>query len=287
MPTAKTPAYLISGTGTVTVMTGGKVYTADKSHRNYQNIVGAIKAKRWKGLDKLFDIGAAIEKRSKKTLKVKDGKVYYGKDEVHNTVVDRILQFMDEKLDFKPLFNFLRRKLKVDSPERAEQLYTFMEKNNLPLTYDGYILAYKYVRDDYTDCHSRKFDNTPGNTVSMPREKVVDNPNVACGPGLHVGGLDYVRTGGERCVLVKVDPADVVSVPVDHGWAKCRVCKYTVLQDFEDYRKAEAVKQQDVSPDYGDEEHSDYNDDEEECPDCGYYVEDCCCDENDDEESEV
>jgi hypothetical protein len=263
MATTKIPAYLISGTGTVTVMSGsdGKVYTADPNHKNYQGIRDAIKAKRWKGLEKLFNIGHTIEKRSRKTLKVKDGQIYYGKEVIHNVVADRILQFMEEGLDFKPVLNFLRRKLKVDTVERAEQLYLFMEKNNLPLTHDGYILAYKYVRDDYMDVHSGKFDNHPGKSPEMPRDQVEDDSSVGCGRGLHVGGLEYVRSGGSRCVLVKVDPADVVSVPKDEYYRKCRTCKYTVLQDFENYREAEPVKQKDVGTEYGDE-----------CEECGYNI---------------
>ena len=71
----------------------------------------------------------------------------------------------------------------------------------------------------------------------MPRNKISDDPRVACHEGLHCGNLAYVRDfggtdGGKRIVIVRVDPADVVCVPYDSSMHKVRVCKYTVVGNY-------------------------------------------------------
>jgi hypothetical protein len=272
---SKVPAYLISGTGIVTVYMNGKMYTAAPSHSAYAKIMKALKEKRWAKLPKLFDISAGIVKKGKKKLAVKDGQIFYGNEPVHNVVTNRILSFMKDGLDFKPLLNFLKRLLQNPSKNSVACLYRFMEANELPVTWDGYVVAYKKVTDDYKDFKTGTFDNSVGKTVEMPRQNVVDDPQESCGPGLHVGGLKYARldfmSGQGRIVLVKVDPKDVVSVPVDYSSAKCRTCKYVVTDDFS---KEESLTQTDVASSWGKSEYADEYDAEYEDED----------DDDDDEE---
>jgi hypothetical protein len=103
----------------------------------------------------------------------------------------------------------------------------------MPITTKGTFLAYKGIREDGKDVHSGTIDNSPGQTPTMPRRLVNDDPNQGCSQGLHVGAFEYASHWGPRVVLVEVDPADVVSVPADHSYQKCRACKYKVLRDSE------------------------------------------------------
>jgi hypothetical protein len=243
MSTSKAPAIIITNSGTITVSTKGKTYSAAPSHANYTAIKNAVKAKQWAKLPKLFDVGEAINRRGRKTITVKNGQVLCDGVPLHNMVVDRIFQFMKEGLDFKPLVNFLRKLVKNPSENSVAQLYKFMEANNLPVTWDGYILCYKRVTDDYRDFHTRSIDNRPGAKPKMLRSNVADDPNSACHTGLHVGGLNYVHDFANEghVMLVKVDPVNVVSVPNDSSCGKCRVCEYEVLSEFYEgqNRKAE------------------------------------------------
>lgn len=283
MSSTKALAYTISASGNITVYINNKVYTACKDHVNYQQILTKLKAKKFGGLAKLFDVSLSINKRARGSLTVKNGQVLYGGQPVHNYVVDRILQFMRDKLDFKPLVNFLRRLLKNPSAASVEQLYRFVEANNLPLTWDGYILCYKKVTEDYKDCHSRSIDNSVGKTVKMERSKVVDDPQSTCHAGLHVGGLNYVRDfnglGKGHVMLVKVDPANVVSVPVDCASGKCRCCEYYVMAELTDLTKE--VQQAEASTyGYTEENYREEADDDGECDNCGELLDDCTCEED-------
>jgi hypothetical protein len=127
---------------------------------------------------------------------------------------------------------FLERLKENPSRKVIEHLFRFLRAcDRVTVDTDGMIYAYKGVRGDYKDVHSGRFDNRPGTTHSMPRNHVEDDPAVACAAGFHVGSYSYASNWGERVVLVKVDPADVVSVPYDHGSQKMRVCKYEVIEE--------------------------------------------------------
>jgi hypothetical protein len=64
----------------------------------------------------------------------------------------------------------------------------------------------------------------------MDRSKVDDDPNNTCSKGLHVASLPYLQHyPGSVTVLVKVNPANVVSIPTDYNNSKMRVCEYEVF----------------------------------------------------------
>lgn len=88
------------------------------------------------------------------------------------------------------------------------------------------------MKSDFKDVHSGTFDNSPGKTLEMPRNKISDDPKEACHEGFHVGALGYAGSfNGDvgKMVICKVDPADVVCVPYDANQQKMRVCKYKVV----------------------------------------------------------
>ena len=116
-----------------------------------------------------------------------------------------------------------------------EQLYPFMQHNDIEVSDDGCLLAYKKVRGDYYDIHSGTIRNAPGDKPSMPRVMVQNDPSQTCSAGLHVCAKSYLSNFGndssDKVVIVKVNPKDVVSVPYDYNGAKMRVCEYEVLAD--------------------------------------------------------
>ena len=69
----------------------------------------------------------------------------------------------------------------------------------------------------------------------MPRRNVCDNANIGCSDGFHAGSLDYARQygNGGHLMVVEIDPADVVSVPLDCDQQKLRTSKYKVVSLFE------------------------------------------------------
>jgi len=101
-------------------------------------------------------------------------------------------------------------------------LYSFLEHNGHPLTEGGHFIAYRGVTEDFKDMHTRTFNNSPGSVCEMPREEVDDNPNNTCSTGLHVASFKYASDFGPKVVEVKINPKDVVAVPVDYNGIKMR-----------------------------------------------------------------
>lgn len=168
-----------------------------------------------------------------------DGIINYQGEPLPPELNERLIDMVQEKVDYKVLTNFWTRLQNNPSMRSVQQLFRFLAQSGIPLTNDGYILSYKSVTVDYKDHHTRRVDNTVGVVNEMPRNKISDDPNTACHYGYHVGALEYARTfGGSGSVIVicKVDPADVVCVPYDHSSQKVRVCKYEVVGVWGDAR---------------------------------------------------
>ena len=216
----------------------------------------------------LFDLERAVEDYVQGSMEVKDCEVRFQGEVIHNYVVDRILDFMRRGLPYKPLFRFLERLMANPSSRAVDELYRFLEHKSMPLTPDGCFLAYKGVRHDFTDHYSGKFSNAVGQVLEMRRNGVCDNADLGCSSGFHAGtheyALGYCRGGG-NLMIVKIDPADVVSVPNDCECQKLRTCKYEVVSLHE---TIETPLDDGLNSDYGD--YDDYGDEDLESYDHGY-----------------
>ena len=170
---------------------------------------------------------------------VKGEQVFYNGIELNNAIVDTIRTMMNNDLDFSYMVNFLRRALQSGSRRVLNELFTFLQACGLTITPDGCFLAYKTVRYDYLDKHSRTIDNSVGTVIPrMERVMVDDDCNNLCSRGYHVGALAYAGPGGtfndesDHVMIVKVAPEDVVSVPVDYNGQKLRCCWYEVVGEY-------------------------------------------------------
>jgi hypothetical protein len=169
-------------------------------------------------------------------IEVKDGNLYVFDEPVHSTLATRVLSFLEAGLDCVHLFKFIL-KLNLNPSKRAvDELYTFLEHRALPITDNGNFLAYKAVREDYTDKYTGKFLNTIDAVLEMPRNKVDDDKNVGCSYGFHAGTVEYAKDfmGREgHLMIVEINPADVVSIPTDCQFQKLRTSKYKVVGEYE------------------------------------------------------
>ena len=228
--------YIVSGTGVMTIVVDNKSYTVGYDHPNYMAIKECVVNNDESKIEELIDIPSAIEDYAEGKVTVTDGVLRYDGEEIHNSLTDRIMGMMRTGFPFEPMIKFLANVLENHSNRAVQELYTFLEHKNLPITEDGCFLAYKAVTDDYKDKWTGEIDNSVGQTVSMQRRKVNDDCGVGCSDGLHCGALEYVESyraehAGDRVVIVKVNPKDVVSVPTDCECQKVRTCEYQVNAD--------------------------------------------------------
>lgn len=223
----------------ISLILNGKPYQVNRDHVNYAQICEALKVKSYDSIPELIVVAKAISKyiqmvdRSGLVVDEGQGIITYKGFEIHHTLVDRIFQMMKEGFDIKPLVNFLFNLFQNPSEKAIDELYTFLEYGKMPITDDGHFIAYKRVRSDYKSIHDGKTDNNIGMDVSMPRDQVNDNSKDTCSRGLHICSFDYLKEySGDRVIIVKVNPANVVSIPTDYSSTKARVCHYTVIGEL-------------------------------------------------------
>ena len=228
--------FIAKSTSIVLFPAGRAPLTIDSSHPNFVAVREAIAAADYEGAVALADVPAFIAKVSAGKVTVTADGVFYNGEALHNYLTQRMLEFMAEGLPFEHYCCFLENVMDNPSMVSRKELYLFLEAANLPITDDGCFLAYKAVRSDYTDKHTGKFDNSPGAVLEMERREVDDDRTRACSYGFHAAAYDYAKNflgaNGDRLMVVKINPRDVVSVPSDYQNQKLRTCRYEVVSEI-------------------------------------------------------
>lgn len=206
-------------------------------------------------LTDLAEPARTIEASGNGKVTVSHGVVHYDGEPIHNAITERILWGLGEGYDMDAYVAFLENLMENPSKRAVTELYGFIEKHKMGITPDGHILGYKKVTEDYRDIHSRTFDNKPGTILEMPRNKVDDDKDRTCSTGFHFCAFSYLPSfgsgKGDRVVLVKVNPRDVVSIPSDYNDAKARTCRYEVVGEYEGDDLEDILSQKPVFTEYG------------------------------------
>lgn len=232
---------IMVGDGELIVTVDNQVYSVTREHPAYAKLFEAYKdndANTFVGLVNVKDHMKTYVNSDITGIVVDGERVLYNGVELNNAVVDTIRNMMYAGLDFQPMVKFLERAIKSNSKRVIDELFKFLQECRLTVTEDGCFLAYKSVQSNYMDKYSGKFDNSVGSCHRMEKFQVDDNCNNACSHGFHVGALSYAGPGGfynnagDKVMIVKVAPEDVVSVPVDHTCQKLRTCAYEVVGEF-------------------------------------------------------
>jgi hypothetical protein len=221
----------------LSVFLKGRPYSINNAHLNFKKIAAGLKS--GLGEDELVDlVHADLKKEISDVTGVsfsENGSVLINGEPVSNAINARYRFMVEKGLPLEGFKLFIWNLAQNPSADSRKELYSFLDACVLPITEDGHFLAYKKVNSNYTDCYSGTFDNHVGRVVEMPREKVNANRKETCSAGLHVCSRSYLgHFYGSKVVVCKVNPRDVVSVPVDYNSAKMRVCRYEVISELKD-----------------------------------------------------
>lgn len=215
----------------------GETRLVSTDHPNFDKVKDAIKSSDWDEVwrlsDALHDFKQAIEGSD---FTVVDGLVQVDGEGIPASLSKRILAFVEEDLPAQPLILFWRNLRQNPSYRARNALFSFLDKQGHPITEDGCFIAYKRVNNDFCSFHAdpkgKHLSHQVGEYVEMPREDVDDDPSNTCSAGLHVANYNYAAnsyySGSGHLLDVKVNPADVVAIPLDYNGEKMRVCAYEV-----------------------------------------------------------
>ncbi|QIW86986.1 lysis inhibitor [Aeromonas phage Ahp1_CNU-2021] len=224
----------VMGPTFLNIYADGQTFTASKDHANFTAAAKlCMDGKIREALDKI-NVAKAVKSYSKGDIKIDGETVSYKGLVVDLGITKRIIAAMNEGKPFENLVNFLEKLMLNPSYRAVQELFGFLQHNDIELTPEGDFLAFKRVNTNYTDFYTGKMDNKPGAKVSMLRNTVNEDKNQTCSSGLHVAAKSYIPKyhGGQgKIVVCRVNPKDVVSVPTDYSNSKMRVCEYIVEKD--------------------------------------------------------
>ena len=224
--------FIIQGNNVVVVI-NNKPHTISKTHITYQKVVDAIKAGDWDTVKEVIEPRKVVLNYGAGNVSVQGEKLFWKGREMHNALTTRMIQMLQDGFPIEPMVKFMENLMSNPSKRAVDELFGFLEKNNLPITPDGHFLAYKKVRDDYKDCHTGTMYNGVGEVVEMERNEVDDNKDRTCSSGLHFCSEGYLNHfGGARTMILKINPRDVVSIPSDYNDSKGRACRYEVVGEL-------------------------------------------------------
>lgn len=261
----------ILGSDSVTCFVDGNSYTVNKQAHTFDLVLDAIKAGDEDALRKAVTVKKTIVdtmKTASDKVYIEDGEIFYEDRAVTGLVASRIFDMLKIGLDVKPMVKFIENLMQNPSKRAVDELFGFLDACNLPITEDGHFLAYKRVRADYKDVHSGTMDNSVGQILSMPRNAVDEDKDRTCSYGLHFCSYSYLRHfSGDRIMVLKINPADVVAIPSDYNNAKGRTCKYEVVDELplNEYKLPEYELQAGYTTDYAwDDEDYDTEEDQDD-----------------------
>ncbi len=235
--------------GSVVVDVGDEVpYTIFKENPAYEELVNLLSGKNpadvdWEAVKQVMN--PTVEKLSNDQMRrtedgaievlLEDGKWF----KCPSDLGDALGRFMDAGTDLMPLVRFAQKLSKNPNPEAVQRLFTFLSHNRFTITESGDFVAFRSIRSDWLDHHSKSMNNRPGQVVEMKRSDVNASSSTSCAAGLHLGSWNYSYNSfmgsdkNSRMIVASCSPEDVVSVPLDYNGEKLRACKFTSLAEVE------------------------------------------------------
>ena len=225
------------GADKLILIRNGKTESFDKSDSRFHNLVSALREKKPTSvINSIIDASnnfSDFDLSDTGLTHSDNGDVMYGDWKVPDAVTGRLKDRVEFGLDIQPWVKFIHRLFDNPSYKAVNELAQFIERGDLPITEDGHFLAYKLVQENYMDVHSGTVDYSIGKEVTMRRNEVDDNSSRTCSAGLHAASFKYLRNfPGKRLLILKISPADVVSIPVNYDDTKGRFCRVKVVGEY-------------------------------------------------------
>jgi len=229
----------------------GKSISVEKTDKRYPKIVKVFELPSSEQEDAVLKVLEPAEVSVKSIhgqngFEVVDEDIFYKGEKLPNAFATKIKSIIRDGLPLEHFEKFWENLKENPSANSINELIDFLSNKELPITDDGFFIAYKGVDHGYYSIHgnldtkvltgnvdaSGRIYNAVGEYISVARNQVDDDRNKHCSFGLHCGALGYSQSFGSKTVVVKVNPKDVVSVPTDCSFMKCRVCAYEVVSEY-------------------------------------------------------
>jgi hypothetical protein len=231
----------------VTAFIGAESMVATSDHPSFKDIIAKLEGGESDPdiVRGLFDVGVGIVTKFNSLsdrVSVANGKLFLDGDVMDGALAQAILRFHAAGTgDFAPLVAFLEKIAANPNEHSREHLFRWLRDKHIGICPDGDFIAYKGLQRTEESSTSGtayvngvkvtgRIPNKVDTVITMPRSEVTFDPRNGCSTGLHAGNWRYARNFAVIVSIVKINPRDVVSVPVDSSDEKLRVCRYKVIK---------------------------------------------------------
>jgi hypothetical protein len=224
----------------LSVIVGGKMYPISKGQPTFKLLHQALSRKQWSRVPKLLSLATQMAERSHGKVAVNSNGVFYKGQKVDNVLTAKIVELIEHGKPAAHMLRFMDNLYQQQDANTVNEIYQWLSSGRFALTDDGCFIAYKKVSRDYKDIHTGTIDNHVGQVPMIPRSVVDSDRRNECSVGLHFCSKEYLpkfgnrfSTGDSRIMEIKVNPADVVAIPLGYGYTKGRCWRYEVLREIQ------------------------------------------------------
>ena len=223
------------------------VYFADdsitswpKNHPDFGKVCDMVKKNQWIAASMEANKGKAIVQSEEVyvaptgeiTVSSENETVVLDPKECDDPIVKMIKLLQDKgvfKGTIKEVKPFLINMLENPFIDAKNELYEYCIAQDFEITTDGCFLAYKRVNDDLSSIYDNgKTKHKIGEYTEVGHFDA--DRRTLCSSGLHFCSRKYLSFyRGDKVIMVKVNPKDVVSIPLDHNYEKGRCRKYMTV----------------------------------------------------------
>jgi transcriptional regulator with PAS, ATPase and Fis domain len=228
--------FYFSDDNTVTVyFSNGDIAIWKKDTGAYDSVLEMCKNKEWIKIETMFRINKMI--MTNNTTIDKNNNIV-----VNNTVIEedtnsltRLIATLKKKgvvdTDIEKVKPFLMNCIQNEYIDAIHELYEYCKAMDFEITEDGCFLAYKNVNEDYTSVYDNKTKHTIGKITTV--DTFDTSRTNTCSMGLHFCSKSYLSSyGGAKTIIVKINPKDVVAIPIDYNNTKGRCKQYVMVGEI-------------------------------------------------------
>jgi hypothetical protein len=238
----------------VTFFSNGNTYDLSSEHLKYDEVISILDNNPEK-------IEEAIRFCTEPILNIVLGevkfdysiqKVFFNGNAVENKAINYLFHLHKAGRNHSKIEKFIEKLFLNPNISTINDLFNFVQKNKMPICEDGDFLAYKVVENDYTSRGNTK--NEIGKEISPTlswKEVDVDRNNT-CSTGYHFcswnyienafGGISTIKRKKQRLLVIKVNPANVASIPNDYNDSKGRATTYFIQEEYKIEKTEESVE---------------------------------------------
>ena len=216
--------------------TNGSSAVWANTHKDYSRVCSMVEDNNWISIEMLhnenkliMDKETTIEQNNI-VVKGSDGSKHKIDMEKSDNPVVHFIQLLKNKgvidSELSRIKPFLTNMFENKYIDAVTEIYDFCKAMDFEITEDGCFLAYKNVRKDLSSIHD---NGATKHTIGEYTEVTEFNTdrNQTCSTGLHFCSKGYLQSyAGDTTIIVKIDPRDVVAIPVDYNNMKGRCKRY-------------------------------------------------------------